>query len=162
MNNQEKIKENILKSVEKDLEPSFFRVTCYLLLSFGVGGAFSMFICGQFGIGLSSFALHMSHKLHSQMNPFLCAILCGGIFSIVPVFVLKLISHPLFFRVLVKKYYYLHGGCIFFFGLIVYSHSSIKLEFLFLVAWSLSAFLVFKILSYAVLYYVTFQKEART
>ena len=162
MNHQGKIKENILKTIEKDLNPSLFRVTCYLLISFGVGGAFSMFVCGQFGIGLSSFALHMSHKLHSQMNPFLCAVLCGGIFSVVPVLVLKLISHPLFFKVIVKEYYYLQAGCIFFFGLIVYSHSNIKLEFLSLIIWSLSAYLVFKLLCSFILFYVTPWKQLRT
>jgi len=162
MNSRRKTKENILKRVEKDLNPSLFRVVCYLLLSFGVGGVFSMFVCGQFGIGLSSFALHMSHKLHSQMNPSVCSILCGGIFAIVPVFILKLIAHPIFFAVIVKKYYFLQAGFIFFFGLIVYSHSNYKLELASLFLWSLSAYLVFKILSGLILCYVTFQNQVRT
>ena len=73
MKNSRKTKEAIIQAVAKDLNPSFLRVACYLMIAFSAGGVLSMFVCGQFGIGLSSFALHMSHKFHSEMDPLLCS-----------------------------------------------------------------------------------------
>lgn len=143
MNKRKEIRDKIIKTVANDINPSSTRVAIYLLYSFGVGGALSLLLCGQCGLGLSPIALKVSHEVHSQMHPIFCAIFCGGFFSIIPIIILKYKTHPLFFKALIRKDKLLVGAIIFVIGLTIYSHSNWNLEILYYLAWCTSAYFVF-------------------
>lgn len=150
MHVSDKTSQNILAVVERDLEPSLVRVLWHLALAFGVGGAFSMLFCGQFGIGFSSFAINFSHSMHSQMGALFCALLCGTIFALAPVVVLRLTTHPLLFRTIVRRYSFVEAGFTIAVGMLAYSHGNIKVEMINVAIWSLSAYCVFKIIGLSI------------
>lgn len=140
----------ILDAVTRDLEPSTPRVLAHLAVAFGIGGIVSMFFCGQFGVGFSSFAIDFNHSMHSKAGTLLCALLCGGIFALAPVLVLRLTTHPLLFRAIVRRYSFIEGGITLAAGMLAYSHGNFKVEMINVAIWTISAYCVFKIIGLCV------------
>lgn len=132
-------------AVKKDLEPSGLRVLAHLAVAFGVGGVFSMFFCGQFGVGFSNFAIDFNHAMHSRMGAIFCALLCGGIFAVAPVLVLRLTTHPLLFRAIVRRHGFIECGITLAGGMLAYAHGNFKVEMINLAIWTISGYCIFKI-----------------
>jgi hypothetical protein len=98
------IEESLIERIESDLKPSFLTVQTKVGASAIIGGVLSLFVCGQFGIGFTSFAEAFSQKIHANMDPFACALICGATFAIFPVLILRLfLCHPLQFKAIVYK-----------------------------------------------------------
>ncbi len=148
MKASENTRKNILDAIERDLDPSYARVFSHLLFSFALGGSFSLLFCGQFGFGFSGFATHFNHTVHLQVGPLVCSLICGAIFAFFPVFILKLISHPLLFQKIIEKYHFLKAGFIFSISLLVYSHGYFEVEMTHTLLWSLSAYCLFKFIGF--------------
>lgn len=69
-----------------------------------VGIVGSLLICGQFGLGLTEFARALSHDMHSSIGELPCALLCGALYAIFPVTILRVVfcsKHQ--FRFLVRR-----------------------------------------------------------
>lgn len=95
--------EMILSHVAQDLTPTLPVVHLKVGLSAILGGLVSLTVCGQFGIGWTSFAQTFSEKVHSNMEPIACALLCGGLFAVIPAILLRLACSPMLFRTIVRK-----------------------------------------------------------
>jgi hypothetical protein len=97
------IKENIYQTVKRDLEPAGLMVHAKVGSSVAVGGALSLFLCGQMGLGLSPLANHV-HGLLMHYGGFLgCTVVCGILFAAVPVLLLRAFSSKIQFLVLLRK-----------------------------------------------------------
>ena len=98
------IERAIFEHVEKDLKPTFLTVQTKVAVSAILGGVVSMFICGQFGIGFTSFAEAFTHHIHAYMNPFVCALVCGASYAVFPVLLLRLfLCNPLQFKAIIYR-----------------------------------------------------------
>ena len=110
--------------VGRDLEPSLVSVHARLAASFIGGLALSLVVCGQFGLAFSAPAAAFSHQLHHNMDAALCAVICGALFSLFPVAILRLgLTSPLGFRLILRRHlvavvfwYVLVGGVLGTFG----------------------------------------------
>lgn len=110
------IKENIYQTVKRDIEPSRLVVHSKVGASVAVGGALSLFLCGQMGLGLSPLAERV-HGLLMHYGGFLgCTVLCGVLFAIVPVVLLKLLSSKVQYLVLLRQERLAIAGWVFAFG----------------------------------------------
>lgn len=97
------IKENIYRAVKKDVDPSRLVVHSKVGASVAAGGALSLFLCGQMGLGLSPFAEKV-HGLLMHYGGFLgCTVLCGFLFAIVPVLLLKLLTSSVQYLVILRQ-----------------------------------------------------------
>ena len=133
------VKTSVRQVVARDLLPSLSDRVSRIGLSAILGSAASLTICGQFGIGLSGWANAFSSHIHESMSPWSCSVICGVLFAVFPVTVLRLLSSPMLFHVLFKKHYVevytlftVLGGALAIFG----HHGH---EFFLFVIWMLAA-----------------------
>ena len=69
------------------------------------GGLAALALCGQFGLGWTDFARALSHELHQHVGALPCATICGGLFAVLPVLLLRfLLCSRLQFRVLARDH----------------------------------------------------------
>lgn len=144
MQGHENIKKSILERVHRDLEPSdgtAYRKTGVALL---VGGALSLFLCGQFGMGLTPVASSFSHSVHHGMGPFWCAALCGALFAIVPVLILRVLASPVQFRALLRKKWQPQILWTISIGALLSYHGAFGFELVAVVIWACAAYAVFR------------------
>lgn len=99
----QKTRDHVLHTIKHDMDPSMRVLHTKIGASVLLGTALSLAICGQFGIGLTSFARNFNLRIHADMDPVTCAILCGMLFSIFPVFVLKFMTSSMQFRIIFTK-----------------------------------------------------------
>ena len=97
------IEKNIYNFVMADLEPKALTVYLKTGLAILLGGVTSMFFCGQFGVGITGFAQDLNQNIHHTMGSVGCAALCGSLFAILPVFVLRAVCSPMQFAQLFAK-----------------------------------------------------------
>lgn len=97
------IRESIYRRVSRDLRPKRATVHAKIGGAVAVGGAGSLFLCGQLGFGLSSLAETVHIALMDAAGFLGCTVLCGVVFALVPVLMLRLVSSPLQFLVLIRK-----------------------------------------------------------
>ncbi|RZJ53607.1 MAG: hypothetical protein EOO45_31080 [Flavobacterium sp.] len=91
----------------KDLQPSPLVLHTKLFLAVVLGGMVSLAVCGQFGMGMTSWAEVFSHKLHENMPALACSLICGTIYAIFPTITLRVfLCSPMQFRVILKKKLY--------------------------------------------------------
>lgn len=141
----------IYQHVRQDLKPSPFAVIWRIGTAFTLGGLLSMFFCGQFGVGFSTLAQGWNHSIHAHIGATKCAIICGSIFSVLPAFILRMLSSGILFRVILRKYVISQIGLILIAGTFMYVNGSMMTELINVGAWSLSAFVSFKLLGYLIL-----------
>ena len=144
----EDIRMKIYDSVRRDLQPSIFDVAWRVVVAVVSGGVLSLFFCGQFGIGFSNMAYGWLHFVHANMGTFYCALLCGVIFSLAPVFILRILSSGVLFRVIIRKYQRIPAGCIATAGLVMYGHGVFMTDVVPIALWIGSAVLTFQILGF--------------
>lgn len=102
-----KASEIVVTHVMKDLNPSWEVVWLKVVLAAVIGGFLSLFVCGQFGLGMTTFAQNFNSHLHHHTHPYVCAVICGGLFAIFPVTILRLLlCSPLQFKAIIQRHWY--------------------------------------------------------
>lgn len=96
-------RDHVLNTIKSDMNPSARVLHTKIGAAVLLGTLLSLGICGQFGVGLTDFARNFNLQVHATMDPITCAIVCGMLFSIFPVFVLKFIASPMQFRVIFTR-----------------------------------------------------------
>lgn len=100
----ENISEKIRKTIVEDMRPTPFMLHLKLFTAVFFGGLISLAVCGQFGMGMTSWAEVLSHKIHETMPPMVCALICGTVYSVFPTILLRmLLCSPMQFRIIIKK-----------------------------------------------------------
>lgn len=99
----QKTRDHVLNTIKSDINPSARVLHTKIGTAVLLGAVLSLGICGQFGIGLTGFARSFSLHVHATMHPVTCAILCGMLFSIFPVVILKFITSPMQFRMIFTR-----------------------------------------------------------
>ncbi|MGE0175109.1 MAG: hypothetical protein AB7T49_20105 [Oligoflexales bacterium] len=97
------ISESIFRSVQADLEPPLIGLYAKTGTAILAGGILSLFLCGQFGFGLSPIAHSTYAWIVGIVGSAGCHAFCGIFFAIFPVFVLRALSSPMLFRVILRK-----------------------------------------------------------
>ncbi len=77
--------------VTRDLLPPRSVVHLKVGIAAIAGGLLSLALCGQFGIGFTSFAVDLSSQIHDHLGPVPCALLCGTLYAIFPVALLRFV-----------------------------------------------------------------------
>ena len=155
------IEKNIKLYVYRDISPSdgtAYRKSGIALL---VGGGLSLFLCGQFGMGLTPVASNFSHSIPHGVGPLGCAAICGALFSIIPVFILRLLSSPMQFRALLRTKWQPQVIWTVAIGALLSYHGDFGFEFVAVVVWVGAAYVVFRMMGEAIDYgysYFTFQQ----
>lgn len=92
--------------VARDLLPTPVVVHTTAALSGILGGILSLFICGQFGFGMTSWAQAFSTHIHETMPAWLCSVVCGTLFAVFPISMMRLACSPMRFHVLLKRHFF--------------------------------------------------------
>ncbi len=99
-----RVEDEIQLHVLRDLDPPWMLVHTKVALAAVVGGLASLLICGQFGVGLTPAATALNHTIHESMGPIPCAIVCGVMYAIFPIAMLRFaLCGPLQFRAITKR-----------------------------------------------------------
>jgi hypothetical protein len=141
----------VIKKIEtqalRDLAPGAAVVHGKVGLAAVLGGALSLVLCGQFGLGFTAFAQDFNHLVHSHTNSVACALICGSLFAVVPAALLWAICPPLQFKAIVHRHWRklilwfgATGGLLAFLG----DHGRTLLEF---GTWMVAAVVAFRLLS---------------
>ena len=155
------IEKNIKRHVYGDIDPSDGTAYGKSGIALLVGGALSLFLCGQFGMGLTPVATDFSHSIHHGIGPLACAAICGALFSIVPVLVLRLLASPIQFRALLRKKWQPQLIWTVAIGALLSYHGNFGFEFVAVVVWVGAAYAVFRFMGEAIDYgysHFTFQQ----
>lgn len=116
-------------------------LTIYLKCGLAVlcGGALSLLISGQFGIGLEHAFLHFNHDPHYHADDLASALACGIVFALLPPFFLRLFSSALQFRVIARQS--IHVAIIWLVGLggLLAHHGQNAIQVISFVIWSAAA-----------------------
>ena len=142
LNTEKKIKGHVYG----DLDPSDTTAYKKSGLALFVGGALSLFLCGQFGMGLTPVATEFSHSIHHGIGPLACAAICGALFAIVPAVVLRLLASPIQFRALIRKKWQPQLIWTVAIGVLLSYHGDFGFEFLAVVVWVGAAYGIFRVM----------------
>lgn len=97
------VSESVRNRLLKDMRPGAATVYLKSGLAVILGGALSLIVCGQFGVGITHAALHFADQFHTHGTSVRSVLMCGVAFAILPPFVLRLICTPLQFRFLTRN-----------------------------------------------------------
>ncbi len=98
----------IERAVLRDLEPAIAVVHLKTAAAAIVGSLLSLAICGQFGMGFTSLADSFSHALHANMGPIACALICGGLYAIFPIAILRFVlCNVMQFRAIFRRSFFI-------------------------------------------------------
>ncbi|MGE0175117.1 MAG: hypothetical protein AB7T49_20145 [Oligoflexales bacterium] len=154
----ESIRNRIYTMVQRDLEPSRVVVHSKIAGAIFAGGLFSLFMCAQLGYGLSDFS-HGTHKVLMDFGGFYgCTAICGLLFSIVPVVVLKLCTSDVQYSLLLRRERWAFVGWITVFGAFLTLRNSRPDSILVLALWGGPALLSFYALSLSLKWIVSASK----
>lgn len=142
----ENIEKNIKSHVRSDLSPAPLVAFVKAGVALSAGGGLSLFLCGQFGIGLSNTASAFSHQVHHGVGPLACAAICGGLFALVPVVIMRLICRPLQFRALLRNSWQLQLLWTAAIGSLLSYHGNFGFEFTAVAVWVVTAYSAFRLL----------------
>jgi hypothetical protein len=91
--------------VLRDLEPRATLVAAKVGLAALLGGVLSLVVCGQFGLGVTPWADALTHHLHARLGAVPCALVCGGLFAVLPMLLLRYaMTSPLQFRAILRRH----------------------------------------------------------
>ncbi len=98
------LQERILSRIMRDLEPAWGATFGKIAAASLMGGMTSLFICGQFGLGLSGFADAFNQSLHHHTGDIACALICGILFAALPMAMLRFVfCSPIQFKAIMNK-----------------------------------------------------------
>mgnify|MGYP003331148076 CR=1 FL=1 len=143
-----KIADNVREYVKSDLEPSQKKVFAALSFAMIGGGFLSLGICGQLGLGLTTFSQSVYTILMTHTGMFFCSAICGSMFAIFPIGLLYFSCHPIFFRILMKKYFLLISALLLLIGIlfaVISGHSILSLRLFLWFLGSISSFYLWAI-----------------
>lgn len=143
----EQVKQTIHSFVQKDLDPSMNKVILKTGFATLIGGVISLFLCGQFGLGISDFSVQINHQIHHRFGEFYCAMICGAIFAFIPVLALRFLSTGVQYRVLLTKHLYILWIWLLLTSTILSYQGHLSNLIWALVAWNSTAMLATKIYS---------------
>lgn len=129
----------IRSRVRRDLDPSAGRIHARSAISFLVGGVISLLLCGQFDLSLSGWGEGLQGALMARYGPVVCTAVCGVLFAVAPVVIFRLLSHPLFFRAVLRRKALHLAGWLAGAEVLLLSHSDGSAVFLEVVAWLVGA-----------------------
>ena len=98
----------IYATVRCDLAPPSFLVHAKVASSVAVGGLTTLFLCGQFGLGLTEDAAEFHRLIMSHFGMLGCSLICGVLFAFIPVVVLRLWTSALQFRYITRRRFGVH------------------------------------------------------
>ena len=129
--------------VMADMRPSLLMVYFKSGLAIIIGGVISLFVCGQFGFGLTEFATTTNHNIHMSAGGLFCAVFCGGIFALLPPIILRSLSSPIQYQALLFRQW--NGPIIWLvvFALLFSFHSGFGDGLLHFIAWLASSIFCF-------------------
>jgi len=142
------ITEAILARVRRDLDPSGLTVFSKTGLAVIFGGVVSLFICGQFGLGITGFAQDVNHGVHNQTGSLACAMICGSLFAIVPVLFLRVLCSGMQFRAIIRRKWQAPAVWLASFGGMLAYHGEFGNEFVNFLAWAGAAYLIYQVLGH--------------
>lgn len=99
----EALSEAVRIRIIRDMEPSLLTIYSKCGLAVLLGGAISLLVCGQFGVGMTHAAHLFNHTVHSHADDLGLALTSGIVFALVPPFILRLLCSPLQFRIVTRK-----------------------------------------------------------
>jgi hypothetical protein len=137
------IKEDIYRAVKTDMEPSRWVVHSKVGTAVAMGGGASLFLCGQMGLGLSPLAVSVHHWLMHYVGYLGCTFLCGSIFAIIPVLLLKALSSKIQFLILLRKERLAIGGWVLSFGMFLEFRNQPQDFLLTIALWGIPALVTF-------------------
>jgi hypothetical protein len=91
------------KTVRRDIDPTPFAVNFRIGAALILGGVLSLFFCGQFGFGFTELANSVHQFVHHAHGSFWCMVVCGFLFVLIPVLLLRLFCRPMMFRKIVTS-----------------------------------------------------------
>lgn len=98
------VKDRIFSRVMGELDPSWLLSHTKVAIASIVGGLLSLVVCGQFGFGFTPIADSFNHHIHENMGPIPCAIICGTLYALFPIAVLRFgLCPPLQFQAIMKR-----------------------------------------------------------
>ena len=133
----------ISNRIMKDLKPSLVVLYGKVGLAISAGTAISLVMCGQFGIGFTASAVSFTEKMH-QSGHLVCALICGALFSVVPLLVLRLVCSAHQFQVILRNQFHAQLVWIGCFGWVLAYHGDMGSDFVYLGIWLLTSFIVFE------------------
>ena len=125
-----------------DLRPSKSIVIFKTGISVLVGGLITLLYCGQFGVAGTEYAHRFNHHLHMQ-NELFCAAVCGALFTIAPLIVLRAITNYHQFRVIINNKLYVPLLWIGAFGALLAYHGNLSGGIGYFFVWMAAAVAVF-------------------
>ena len=137
---------HIKREIHADLDPRNSVAVLKIGAALMLGGGGSLFLCGQFGLGLTEVAHEFNHRIHHTLGPLGCAALCGALFSVVPVVALRLLCRPIEFRALLRRKWPPEIFWLGVMGGLFTYHGRFGFEWLTFWVWSLAAVTVFRAL----------------
>jgi len=139
----EALSEEVRIRIVKDMEPSLLTIYWKCGLAVVLGGAISLLVCGQFGVGITHAAWHFNNELHAHIHDFGSALTCGIVFALIPPFILRLLCSPLQFRKMTRKSF--HAAIVWFVGLggALAHHGDVGASILMFVLWSVATLATF-------------------
>lgn len=112
--------------VARDLEPSPARVQAKVFAGIALGSAVSLSLCGQFGVGFTPWAKELQSAVVDLSIFVPCMMLCGMIFALFPVAVLRLLCRPLEFRAIMRRRPFSLFGWLLGFEVLLAWHSGFR------------------------------------
>ncbi len=138
--------ETILTRVRRDLDPSPLTVLLKTGVAIVLGGIASLFVCGQYGLGITGFAQNINLSFHHHTGSLACAVICGSLFAIIPVLVLRFMCSAIQFRVIIRKKWQAPVIWLASFGGMLAYHGEFGNEFVNFLAWTTAAYFIYLIL----------------
>ena len=136
--------------VSSDLNPIFFRVFWRVGIALLIGGTLSLFICGQFGISLSPLALGWNHLIHAHFGTTQCAVICGVAFSVIPIFLLRILSSGVLFHIIIHQYSGTQASLLLVASIAMYLGGSFMNEVINISVWTLSTFISLNLIGFII------------
>ncbi len=143
----EHIRQEIYQRVKGDLEPPIGVVYAKTGVAVLAGGGLSLFLCGQLGMGLSSIAVTVNQWIMQAGGVVGCTALCGSLFALVPVVVLRALCSPMQFRAIVRKEWQAMALWILVFGVALALWNSSPNPLWEIFVWTLAATISFALLA---------------
>jgi len=131
--------EAVRARILSDMRPSLPAIYLKSGLAVVLGGAASLLVCGQFGLGITHVAMHLNNQFHGHVDDLGSALGCGIIFALIPPCFLRLLCSPLQFQILTRRS--LHAAFVWIVGLggVLAHHGDTGIQILAFVIWCVAA-----------------------
>ena len=137
------VKKSIVSRILSDLAPKASLVHLKVGLTMIGGGLLSLLFCGQFGVGITGFAIRFNEDLH-HTNGIVCALSCGALFAIVPLISLRLICSGVQFQAIMRKHLPIIMTWFAAAGLLLALIGEVGDDFIYVLTWFIAAIVIYQ------------------